>query len=158
MKRLNRLTPYFQHPLIRWALTLTWTATAASLMLSPSGEGTTVTWVSKLFGGTETTDAVGHVIINSILGFLWAWTMSLYTSSANTTRIVLVGGLIWGFTAEGTQYFVPGRGTSLLDLAANILGVSVGVSLFRLFIHYAPDISTTRQNPPSAVDRQSSGR
>ncbi|WP_162909592.1 VanZ family protein [Aggregatilinea lenta] len=137
MQRLNRLSRFATNPLICWALTLTWTAVAASLMLSPSGEGTTVTWVSSLFGGTEITDAIGHVIINTILGFLWSWTLSLYTSPTRATRLVLSGGLIWCCGAEGSQYFVPGRGTSLLDLSANLLGVSLGVLLMRRLAHKA---------------------
>lgn len=103
-------------------------------MLSPSGDGTTVSWVSKLFGGTETTDAVGHIIINAILALLWCWTISLYATTAKTTRYVLVGGIIWCFGAELSQFFVPERGTSLLDLAANIGGVLIGVSVYRLGI------------------------
>lgn len=108
-------------------LTLAWTAITAKLMLSPSGNGTTVSWVSKLFGGTETTDAIGHVIINAILAFLWCWTISLYATTQKTTRLVLIGGIVWCFVGELSQFFVPGRGTSLLDLGANILGVVIGL-------------------------------
>lgn len=93
-KRLNGLSGYVRHPVLRWTLTLAWTAITASLMLSPSGDGTTVSWVSKLFGGTQTTDAIGHVIINAILAFLWCWTLSLYASTAKTTRLILIGGLV----------------------------------------------------------------
>ena len=132
MKRLNGLLTYFQSAIVRWALALIWTAIAASLMLSPSGNGTTVSWVSHLFGGTETSDAVGHVIINVILALLWSWTISLYVSVPNMTRLILIGGVTWGFAAELSQYFVPERGTSLLDLAANISGVLIGLMAFRL--------------------------
>jgi len=132
VKRLNGLSVVVQSAAVRWALTLIWTAITAKLMLSPSGDGTTVSWVSKLFGGTETTDAVGHVIINAILAFLWCWTISLYAATAKTTRLVLVGGLIWCFVGEMSQHFVPERGTSLLDLAANILGGLIGLAGYRL--------------------------
>jgi len=33
---------------------------------------------------------------------------------------------------ELSQFFVPGRGTSLLDLGANILGVLIGLAGYRL--------------------------
>jgi hypothetical protein len=131
MKRLKELFTYFQSAIIRWTLTLIWSAIAVSLMLSPSGDGTTVSGVSKLFGGTETTDAVGHVIINVILALLWCWTISLYASTAKMTRLILIGGIVWCFGAELTQYFVPERGASLLDLAANILGVLIGLIGYR---------------------------
>jgi len=100
-------------------------------MLSPSGDGTTVSWVSKLFGGTETTDAVGHVIINVILALLWCWAISLYATIAKTIIIVLIGGMFWCFSAELVQSFVPNRGSSLLDLAANILGILIGLFIYR---------------------------
>ena len=134
MKRLNGLSGYVQSAVIRWMLTLIWTALTAKLMLSPSGDGTTVSWVSKLSGGTEITDAIGHVIINAILAFLWCWTISLYASTAKTTRLILIGGIVWCFVGELSQVFVPGRGTSLLDLAANILGVLIGLMAYRLLI------------------------
>lgn len=131
---LNKLLPYIQSPTVRWILTLAWTAITVSLMLSPSGDGTTVSWVSKLFGGTEVTDAVGHIIINAILALLWCWTISLYTTTVKMTRIVLFGGIIWCFGAELSQFFVPGRGASLLDLVANIVGVLIGLMIYRLLL------------------------
>ncbi len=137
---MNRLYAVFQSEVVRWALTLTWTAIAASLMLSPSGDGTTVSWISKLFGGTETTDAIGHVIINTILTFLWSWTLSLYVSPIKTTRTILVGGIIWCCGAESLQYFVPERGTSLLDLTANFLGVFMGLAIYRALDRYRPTL------------------
>lgn len=131
---LDRLLSYLQSPLLRWALTLLWTAITIKLMFSPSGDGTTVSWVSKLFGGTETTDAIGHVIINAILALLWCWTIILYTDAAKTTRIILIGGIAWCFVAELTQLLVPNRGTSLLDLVANIIGVLISIAIYRLLL------------------------
>ena len=72
-------------------------------------------------------DAVGHVIINAILALLWRWTLSLYASAATTTRLILIGAVVWCFGTELTQQFVPNRGSSLLDLAANLLGGMIGL-------------------------------
>jgi VanZ family protein len=132
MKRLNGLSVVVQSPVVRWTLTLIWTALTAKLMLSPSGDGTTVSGVSKLFGGTDITDAIGHVGLFAILALLWCWTISLYASTQKTTRLILVGGLVWCFVGELSQFFVPGRGTSLLDLGANILGVVIGLAAYRM--------------------------
>jgi VanZ family protein len=107
------------------------------LMLSPSGDGTTVLRVSKLFGNTETTDAIGHIIINAVLALLWCWTISLYTTITQTTRIIQIGGVIWCFSAELSQSFVPNRGASLLDLVANIIGVLVGLIIYRLLLAFS---------------------
>ena len=128
---LTRLTNHIQPPLLRWILTLVWTALAMKLMLSPSGDGTSVSWVSGLFGGTETTDAIGHIIINTIFTWLWSWTISLYATTVKMTRIILIGGIIWCFGAELTQFFIPERGASLIDLVANIFGVLIGLMIFR---------------------------
>jgi len=35
---------------------------------------------------------------------------------------------------ELSQFFVPERGTSLLDLGANILGVVIGLVVYRILI------------------------
>lgn len=131
-KSLNGRPVWVQHAAARWVLTLAWTVIAAALMLSPSGDGTTVSGVSKVFGGTETSDAVGHVIINAILALLWCWTLSLYASRAKTTRLILIGAVVWCVGAELAQHFVPNRGGSLLDLAANFLGVLIGLIGYRL--------------------------
>ncbi len=104
----------------------------ASLLLSPGNKGGIVSRISHLFGGAETTDAIGHLIINTILAFLWCWTIRLYASTATTTRVILIGGIVWCFVAELTQHFVPERGTSLLDLGANILGVLIGLVAYRV--------------------------
>ena len=134
---LNRLLPHLYSSAVRWTLTIIWTALAIKLMLSSSGDGTAVSWVSKLFGGTETIDAIGHIIINAILALLWCWTISLYTSTAKMTRIVLIGGIIWCFGAELSQFFVPERGASLIDLVANIVGVLIGLMIFRLLLTFS---------------------
>jgi VanZ family protein len=137
---LNKLSFYLQGAVVRWTLTLAWTALAVMLMLSPSGDGTTVTtvsWVSELFGGSETTDAIGHIIINTVLALLWCWTLSLYATTAKTTRIVLIGGIIWCFGAELSQFFIPERGTSLIDLVANIIGVLIGLMIYRLLLAFS---------------------
>ncbi len=115
---------------IRWALTFIWTAITLALMLSPSGDGTTVTAASDLFGGTDIVDAMGHIVINAILIFLWCWTIN------PPIRLILIGGIIWCFVAEFLQIFVPDRGASLLDLAANIVGVLIGIAVYRWIISF----------------------
>jgi VanZ family protein len=134
VKRLSGLSAYIRSAPVRWVLTLAWTAVAGSLMVSPGNNGSTVDDISNLFGGTEITDAIGHIIITTILALLWCWTISLYTSAPRTTRLILVGGIVWSFGAELSQHFVPERGISLLDLSANLLGVLIGIAAYRLLI------------------------
>jgi glycopeptide antibiotics resistance protein len=129
--RLSRLSFVPHTVLFRWALTLAWTAIDASIMLSPGNSGTTVSWLSKSFGGTEITDAVGHIIINTLLALLWCWTLHSYFSDNRTTRLILAGGIVWCVGAELLQYFVPERGVSLLDIGANVLGIFIGLTAYR---------------------------
>lgn len=134
VKHLNGLSVVVQSAVVRWTLTLIWTIITATLMLSPSGDGTTVSWVANLFGNTEMSNATGHFIINAALAFLWCWTLSLYATTQKTIRLILIGGVVWSFGAELSQHFVPERGTSLLDLVANILGVVIGLAIYRVLI------------------------
>jgi VanZ family protein len=134
--KAKRLNEPILSATVRWTLTLIWTALTASLLLSPSGRGTPVSFISQLFGGTDTSDAVGHVIITTILALLWCWTISLYATTAQTTGLILIGGIVWGFGAELSQHFVPERGASLLDLGANTLGVLIGLVVYRLLIAF----------------------
>lgn len=125
---LRRISAWGQYAGVRWALTLAWSALTALLMLSPSGDGTTVSGVSGLFGGSDTTDAIGHVIIHAVLAGLWCWTLHRYRPLAWVRRRVLIAGMAWCLAAELSQALVPARGVSLIDLAANVLGVVVGVA------------------------------
>jgi len=131
---LLRFVRIIEYPPVRWTLTIIWSLIAVSLMLSSSREGTIVAFISDLFGGKSDSDAVGHVLINTALAFLWCWTISMYVSPETTMSVILIGGIIWGFGAEMTQHFVPERGTSTLDLVANISGVSNGLVVYWVMI------------------------
>ncbi len=116
---------------LKWSLALAWMIMAVALMLSPSGNGSTISGISGVFGGTNITDAIGHVIINTILTLLWCRTLRLYFTVARTARLVLGIGLPWGIGIEVMQHFAPQRGVSLLDLSANLLGLAVGLAIYR---------------------------
>ncbi len=146
IKHLNGVSTVVQSAAVRWTLTLAWSAVAVWLMLSPGTKGGTVSNISHSFGGTEITDAIGHVIINAILAFLWSWTLSLYVPKARITRLILIGGIVWGVSAELSQLFVPERGTSLLDLTANIIGVTIGVLVYRVVMAISPKRSQPKRN------------
>lgn len=122
------------HALIRWALALGWTALTCGLMLLPGPKGSPVDNVSRFFGGTELTDAIGHVIIFATLALLWQWTLRVHIASDRALRAGLLVALLLGVFTEIGQSFVPNRGANLWDLLANIGGVSVAHSVsLRLF-------------------------
>lgn len=112
----------------RWALTTLWSLLTVVLFLTPSGDGTPVTFVSQLFGGTTITDAIGHVIINGVLALFWFWTSSLYLEKP--VKLIFGIGIVWAIISELLQLYIPGRGGSLLDMGANASGIIVGIWLY----------------------------
>lgn len=110
---------------VRWSLSLLWTGGLLVLMLTPSGDGTPVSWISRLFGGTETTDAIGHVILYAILTLLWAWTLTLHLPTRQAILVAAIFCLVLGITLEAAQVYVEARGSTLIDYSANVSGVLI---------------------------------
>ncbi len=125
-----RMLTYFEQNTsapIRLGLALLWTAGLLYLMLSPAGEGTTASWVSKLSGGTELTDAIGHVFLYAMLTLLWTWALDLHLAGRQAMMTALSIALLLCLSLEFTQQFVSGRGSTLIDYTANFLGVGLAV-------------------------------
>ena len=107
--------------LVRWSATLAWTAFTVALMSRPSNVGI-VHDLSLFFGGTELTDAAGHVVLFGTLAALWYWTL---TGRLKRQRALLLAtgiGVAVGIATEFAQYFVPERGVALIDILADCLG------------------------------------
>jgi VanZ family protein len=115
---------------IRWPITLLWTAFTVFLALAPSDDTSFVTRLSQASGGTEITDAVGHVMLFGLLTVLWYLPLARRYNHRRVLLWSIVLALTIGIVTELTQSFVPDRGTSVLDLAAN----SVGVALAAIWI------------------------
>ncbi len=116
------------HPLPRWALALAWTALVCLLMLLP-GEDSVAEDTSGFFGGTDLTDAAGHVLLFGGLTLFWYAALVCHGTPAEALRLALslAGGL--GVLLEAGQSLVPERGVSLLDFSANALGVCAAAYL-----------------------------
>ncbi|MBN1311614.1 MAG: VanZ family protein [Anaerolineae bacterium] len=97
-------------------------------MVWPS-RGTPVGSLSLFFGGTELTDAAGHVILCGILVWLWYWALRGYLQPSWVLGVGVAVGLGLGIVTELAQVFVPSRGASLLDLLANVLGMGIAAGL-----------------------------
>jgi hypothetical protein len=118
------------HPLPRWALALGWTALVCLLMLLP-GEDSVAEDTSGFFGGTDLTDAAGHVLLFGALTLFWYAALVCHVGpSVAFWRAALVGAAL-GLLLETGQSLVPERGVSLLDFSANALGVSGAVLALR---------------------------
>jgi len=118
------------HPLSRWMAALAWTALVCLLMLLP-GEDSIAEDTSAFFGGTDMTDAFGHVLLFGIFTALWYAVLVCYLAPAPALTGALVSGAACGLVLELGQGVVPERGLSLLDLVANALGVLISVAALR---------------------------
>lgn len=118
MKRVWRV------PLLRWLAALAWTGLVLFFMVLP-GSTPAIHNTSAFFGGTDLSDAIGHVILFGTLALLWHGALVLRMSPARSYRYALWLVLLLAISTEFAQQFVPRRGASLLDMAANLIGVAL---------------------------------
>ncbi len=117
--------------LLRWSAALAWTALTVFLMLSP-GEQSTAEDLSRFFGGTDLTDALGHVFLFGILTALWWWTLMEHLPLPHALRAAVAVGLTTGIVTELARFFIPHWGVALIDLVANGIGVLLPPTILRL--------------------------
>ena len=122
MIRWSLLGRILRHPLPRVTAALGWTVLVCLLMLLP-GKDSIAEDTSGFFGGTDITDAFGHVLLFAMLTVLWYAALTCWLAPAPALKAVLAIGTVFGLLLELGQGVVPERGISLLDFAANALGV-----------------------------------
>jgi VanZ family protein len=106
-----------------------WSLFTVVMMLSP-GSQTTASDLSEAFGGHEFTDYLGHVVLTLTETVLMVNLLLRY--------MPLRPALLWAalpvfaVTAllEFMQRWVPDRGSSIFDAAANAVGIALGMALF----------------------------
>jgi hypothetical protein len=121
---------YLDRPLVAWLMTLLWVGLVLYLLLMP-GTNMVVSDTSDLFGGTNLTDALGHVVLFVVLAGLVYRVLAFYLSRPKALYATIGVILILGTCVELAQYLVPERGVAVLDLSANWLGVLIFVSYKR---------------------------
>ena len=130
-------------PVLRWGIAVAWTGLILMFMLTPSDKPV-VEDTSATFGGTDVTDAIGHVILFGTLALFWWAALACHWSISNALYIALVISLCLGVFTEIAQNWIPERGTSLLDLVANACGVGCFALAYRSFANWLnPLISPT---------------
>lgn len=110
--------------MISWLLWALWTILLCFLFLSPS-EGTAVRDISLFFGGSELTDAIGHVVMIFIETALLYNVLRQYLADELALRYAVGVTLVFGLCAELAQHWVPSRGASLIDVCAAFIGVGL---------------------------------
>lgn len=113
-------------PALGWLAVLAWLALVGFLMLAP-GEGSLVENTSRAFGGTDLTDALGHVVLLGTLAALLAHALSFHLPSDRSLWLAAAIAITIGTALELAQLLAIDRGASLLDLAANWLGPAAAV-------------------------------
>ena len=100
------------------------------LLLWPS-DGTAVRDISVFFGGTELSDALGHVILMFVEASLCFSLLRHYAPKEKARIYAAVASISFAFLLETAQFFIPSRGAALIDFGANSLGVILAIWLTR---------------------------
>lgn len=83
-------------------------------------------------------DKLDHVIAYAILGFLVCralWYQSRFPRWRQAyARAALVLGILYGISDEFHQAFIPGRFSDPWDVAADAVGILLGVLIFKFFL------------------------
>ncbi|MCQ3932596.1 MAG: hypothetical protein DPW16_19275 [Chloroflexi bacterium] len=116
-----------QHQPIRWLAPVCWVLIILYLTLS-SGNNQNVSSLSKFAGGTEITDAIGHMVMFTVLVVLWHWAGSAYYPAMAVLKVVTPLIFLFAIGVEVGQYWIEERGMSWLDFLANSSGVLLGAS------------------------------
>ena len=102
------------------------------LTLTPS-KGTPIETISDFTWGGEVGDAVLHCLIFIFHTVLWLWALQGRYADATVQRYVLGLGLLVGLGTETAQIFLPTRGALLMDYSANVLGIALGLWIYRRY-------------------------
>lgn len=129
--------------ILRWAAAVGWTILVVALTLLP-GSSRVVHDTSAWFGGTELTDAIGHFLLFLVLAV--AWQGALASRLERSQALLAAGGLAGalGAVVEIGQVFIPGRGSGVLDLAANWMGVGAAL-LLGVFVDQMREKSSAKE-------------
>jgi hypothetical protein len=117
---------------VRMSMALAWTVLILMLTLLPGEKGSIVGRTSAFFGGTDLSDAMGHVVLFGVLSLLSYRAARIGLSPRAALLLTLAVALALGAVSELLQIYVPERGATLIDIAANWLGV-MGFALWARF-------------------------
>lgn len=88
--------------------------------------------LSRFFGGTEITDAAGHVVLFGVLVMLWYCTLVKHLARRHALFLAVLIVVMLGTATELAQCLVPNRGVALIDILASYLGPLIVVGFLML--------------------------
>ena len=108
---------------------LVWAGLVALLLLTPGDPAFArkLRWW-KIGFGSPWVDVLAHVVLLGTMG----WLVARAFLAAGVKRAVAAAAVLtslYGALLEIAQYFVPGRGTELLDIVVNALAATLGAWL-----------------------------
>ena len=122
--------------LLAWFLCFSWLGLLGILLLSP-GTGI-ISQISGLFGGSEVTDAMGHIIMMTVNCLLIYGVLSRYRPAKQAQIIAMVLVIILGLALELAQFWIPFRSVSLIDILSVFIGVGIATFIINMPIKYNP--------------------
>ena len=117
----DRWETKLNHPGSRIALALGWTTLVLTLTLLP-GNNPLIDRTHVLFGGTDLSDATGHVLLWGFLAMFYYRVLRLRYPIRQAVGMAMLIVMAIGVATEIAQGFVPDRGPSIFDVAADWLG------------------------------------
>ena len=73
----------------------------------------------------------GHLVAYFVLSVTYMWAMMPNTSVTKSMIIAVLLSVVYGFTDEWHQMYVPGRAPDLYDILNDFIGATIGVFAFR---------------------------
>lgn len=107
----------------RWVAALAWMA----LIFFLSSQSRFPTLIRGLPG---LQDILGHFAVYGVLAILWRWALS-GSGVAHPTRWAFVLTLLYGFSDEFHQSFVPGRHPDPFDILTDAAGAAVALACLK---------------------------
>lgn len=109
-------------------LVLAASATIVTLLLTTlPGDTSLVLSSSRAIGGTDLTDAFGHVVLFAVLTILWNRAIGVFMNSRAAFVVTILAVLALAVVTEAAQRYIPERGADIFDLAANVLGIILAI-------------------------------
>lgn len=95
---------------------------------------------SSLWGAGSLSEQIifnlAHIPAYALLTFLWFKTFERRNIGRHFSRVyalILVGLILFAISDEIHQLFVPGRSASVMDVSLDVMGILLGLSIFRSF-------------------------
>ncbi|MCC7208486.1 MAG: VanZ family protein [Anaerolineae bacterium] len=120
----DRRSTATRRALVRLGLTLGWAGLILLLTLLPGEKGSLVGRTSAFFGGTDLSDAIGHAVLFGVLSLLGFHAGRTVLPARPALLLTLAFALALGTLSEILQLYVPERGVTLFDMAANWIGAA----------------------------------